>query len=225
LIGLPIGGLRQRRHGEDLALVEAGERGIDHVLGLHLDLAGQMSGRRAGDVPELGGRGARQHRLDPDVLFLQLVLQRVRQRQHEGLAAAVDAVEQLRLHADHRGDVDDGAAAARDESRHRGIGQAHQRIDIERDHVAHLVDFGCEPRRGGADAGIVHQHADAGIVAQNGFDPRHVTALAEVGGNDLDRSACLRRETLGEPVEALAVTCDEDQIVATPCEPVRIAVA
>ncbi|MFN5672762.1 SDR family NAD(P)-dependent oxidoreductase, partial [Bradyrhizobium sp.] len=55
-----------------------GERGIDHVLGLHHDLAGQMSDRRAGDVPELGGRGARQHRLDPDVLVLQLVLQRVR---------------------------------------------------------------------------------------------------------------------------------------------------
>ena len=62
----------------------------------------------------------------------------------------------LSLTWDHR--VIDGAAAARDESRHRGIGQAHQRIDIERDHVAHLVDVGCEQRRGGADAGIVHQH-------------------------------------------------------------------
>ena len=45
--------------------------------------AGQLMDRQAGDVPELGRGRARQHGLNAHALVGELVLQRLRQRQHE----------------------------------------------------------------------------------------------------------------------------------------------
>ena len=126
---------------------------------------GRFSHRHAGHVPEIGGGGARQHGLHAHALVGQFVLQRLREREHEGLAAAVHAVEQFRRDGDDRGDVDDRAVAARDERRRGRIGQSREDIDVERDHALHVADVGLQQRRGRTDAGVVDQQGDAGVAA------------------------------------------------------------
>src|SRR3546814_11793710 len=62
------------------------------------------------------------------------------EREDEGLAAAVHAIEDLGPDRDDRRDVDDSAGPARHEAGCRGVGQTRERGDIERDHLLHGVD-------------------------------------------------------------------------------------
>jgi hypothetical protein len=78
--------------------------------------------------------------LDPHAFLAELVPQRLAESQHEGLGAAVDAVERLRRDRYNRGDVDDRPAAPRHKSRRGSVGKPGQRGDIELDHRFHLVD-------------------------------------------------------------------------------------
>src|SRR5262249_2073964 len=50
LVFVPVGLVAQRRKGDDLALVETGERGVDHVVGRHHDRGGKLMQRLAGTV-------------------------------------------------------------------------------------------------------------------------------------------------------------------------------
>ena len=129
-------------------------------------------------------------------LSAELMLQRLAERQHERFAAAIDAVERLGRDRHDRGDIDDGAAAARDEAGHRGVGQPGERADIEADHLIHLLDVGIEQRRRGADAGIVHQQRDARVGAQRRLDPGQIRLVVEVGCDRLDRPAGLAFQAL-----------------------------
>src|SRR6266508_1929021 len=86
--------------------------------------------------------GAGKDRLSANALVSEFVDERMIERQHECLGATVDPVQSLRRDRYDRRNVDDRAAAAADESRHRGIGQAGRRGDIKTDHLLHLVDIG-----------------------------------------------------------------------------------
>jgi hypothetical protein len=181
-----------------------------------------MLDRRAGDVPELGRRRARQHRVDAHALVGQLVLQALAEGQDEGLAAPVDAVEDFRPHRHDRGDVDQGPATARHEARNGGVGQAGQDVDVQRQHPAHVLDIGLQQRRGGADAGVVDQGGDALVVAQHLLHPGEVGAIGQVGGQDLDLAARLGGDPAGHGVQPRAVAGDQDQVVAALGQPVGI---
>ena len=76
--GVPIGKLRQRWQSHEFALVQPGERCIDHVLRRHHDVVRQISDRHARKVPELGYRGTRQDGLDTDALVGELVMQELK---------------------------------------------------------------------------------------------------------------------------------------------------
>src|SRR6266850_3525472 len=85
-----------------LTLVEADQRGIDHIFRRHDDRCGQVLEGQAGLVPELGRGRARQHGLDSDALCREFVLQRMAERKNVGFARAVDTVERLGRDAHHR---------------------------------------------------------------------------------------------------------------------------
>ena len=73
-----------------------------------------------------------------------------------------------------------------------------------------------------ATPGIVDQHRDAGVGAQQCFDALEIGLVVEIGCDDLDGSAGLVGETLCQIVEALAIARHQDQIVAAPGEAVGI---
>lgn len=64
---LPELHIAQGGDGGGLALIQSGQRRIDHIGRVHHDLAGEMFNRQAAQRPEIGARGARQHRLRPDM--------------------------------------------------------------------------------------------------------------------------------------------------------------
>src|ERR1700722_8786338 len=86
------------------------------------------------------------------------------------LRGAVYAVQVLHGDGHRRGDVDDGALAARHEGRSGGVGQASEGGDVQIDHRLHLVDVSLQDRGDGAGAGVVDQHGDVRILAKNSFD-------------------------------------------------------
>jgi len=61
---------------------------------------------------------------NPHALLSQLMLQRLAEWQHERFAAAIDAVELSGEIATIDRDIDDGAAAARNEAGHGCVGQS-----------------------------------------------------------------------------------------------------
>ena len=135
---------------------------------------------------------------------------------HEGLGAAVDAVEQeLRRQRDGRGDVDDRALAARDEAGHRGIGEPHQGGDVDVDHLLHQIDVGLPGRHGRADAGIVDEQRDAGVGPEDGLDPREVRHISEVGGDHLDRTSGAVGNSRRQCVEPSPLAGDKDEVIAS----------
>ncbi len=78
----------------------------------HDDRCGQVLPRQAGDFPNVGRGRGRQHPLDADAFIGELVLQRMAERNDEGLGRPVDAVERLGGDAHHRRDVDSGLLIA-----------------------------------------------------------------------------------------------------------------
>ena len=84
-----------------LRLADPGQRGVDHVGGIHHDLFRQVFDRQAAIGPEVGAGGAGQHGLGPHALVRQFVVERGGEGLHEGLGAAIDAVKQFGRHGDH----------------------------------------------------------------------------------------------------------------------------
>ena len=64
------------------------------------------------------------------------------------------------------------------------------------------------------DASVVDQDADAGIVAQSGFNGSQVAALGEVGRKNVDGNAGVVALALGQCVQPPLVARDQYQIVA-----------
>ena len=132
-------------------------------------------------------------------------------------------VEQLRRDGDDRGDVDDRAGPARDEAWGYGVRQPGHRADVERDHVAHLIHVGHDQRAGGPDAGVVHQHCDAGICAENVLGPEGARPLSVRSATIVSTALPVVSLSLGgESAKPVAVSGDEDQVVAPPGKPVCI---
>ena len=190
VIGIPFLAGMQRGDGDRLATLEAQQRRIHQVLGAHHDARIQVLHRSPADGPEIGGGGARQDGLHLHAGGGQFVPQRLAERQHEGLAAAIDAVQQFRRDGHDGRDVDDRAPAARHEGRRHGIGQPHRRGHVQIDHAGHLLHVALQQRRMRADAGVIHQQRDAGVFAQQILHPRQRGAVAQVGRQHLDRAAC-----------------------------------
>ena len=65
----------KRWDGDDLALIQTGERSIDQVVRRHDDFRRKIVHRQPGHVPELRGCGAGQDGLDPHALLGQLMLE------------------------------------------------------------------------------------------------------------------------------------------------------
>jgi hypothetical protein len=60
-----------------------------------------------------------------------------------------------------------------------------------------LVDVGRQQRGCGRDTGIVDQHRDAGVGAQQCFDPAKIGLVVEVRRDDANRSARLLVKAAG----------------------------
>ena len=54
-IGAPVGGVRKRRDGDELALIEANEGRVDQVVHGHHHLARHLLGRAHGGIKEIRG--------------------------------------------------------------------------------------------------------------------------------------------------------------------------
>src|SRR5690606_6533243 len=104
-ISLPIAHIRQGWDCDELALIEAGKRGVHHLLGGHHDLAWQVFDRRAGDAPKFGRCHTRHNDMNANVLLRQLLLERPAEGKYEGLGPTIDAVEYLRRYANDRRDI------------------------------------------------------------------------------------------------------------------------
>ena len=221
-VGSPIRCVRKRGDGDELALIEAGKRGVDQIVRLHDDLARQIVERAARHVPEVGRGRAGQDGLDAHVLVGQFLVKRLAQGEHEGFRRAIDAVQDFRRDGDHRADVDDRAAAAGDERRSRGIGEPRQRRDVEVDHLLHGVDVGLQKRLERADTRIVDQHRDAGIGGEDRLDSLQIRLVVEVGGDGFDGAAGRAGDAVGHLVQPRLVARDEDEVVAAACQPVGI---
>jgi hypothetical protein len=141
-------------------------------------------------------------------------MQRLAQRQHISLAAAVHAVQQFRLERDDRRDVDDGAIAARHQSRRGGAGQAGQRGDVHVDQRVQFFRRRIDQRFDGAEAGVIDQHGDAAVAGQTLLDAAQVGAHAEVGGDGLDPAAGLASNRAASG-QLGGVARHQDQVVAT----------
>ncbi|ENN86522.1 hypothetical protein RHSP_08955 [Rhizobium freirei PRF 81] len=222
LIGCKQLRILKRRDRREFAFGKACKRSVDHVFRRHDDLAGEVFDGRAGDAPEFGGRRARQHDLDADVLIGKLMLQRLAESEHEGFRSAINAVQNLGRDRHDGGDIDDGATAAGDETGHDGIGQPHHRGHVDIDHFLHLVGVGLEQRRRTAEAGIVDEHGDAPVFLQHLFDFGEIVFAAKVGGQRLDGAAGLIGQPACQRLQPLAIAGDENEIVALLCQPMRI---
>src|SRR5882757_6427598 len=102
---LPVGSFGQRGNGDELTLIERGERSVDHLLGSHDDLGRQVVDRKTGTVPELGAGGAGENCLYLDTLAAYLVMKRLGEIDHIGFGAAIGAVEQLRCESNDGSDI------------------------------------------------------------------------------------------------------------------------
>ena len=113
----PIAQVGQRRDGDQFALVQTCEGSIDHLLSRHDDLCGKIMDGQLGAVPKLSAGGPGQNSLHLDTLVLDLVMEGLREIDHECFGAAVDAVEQFGAEGDDGSDVDDEPFGALQETR------------------------------------------------------------------------------------------------------------
>ncbi len=116
----------------------------------------------------------------------------------------------------------DRAPAALDETWRRGIGQARQRTDVQRDHLLHLLGVGCQQRASRADAGIVDKGGDAGVGLQHVRDAGEIRLVAEIRRDDLDRATGLVGEALGQFIETGLIAGHEDQVIAPACQAIGV---
>ena len=95
----------------------------------------------------------------PDAL--QLMVQRLGEGEHIGLAGIIDRHVRARLEGRGRGDVEDRARAALAHHRQDKMAELGQRADVEVDHLAELAERPVRETAAEAEAGIVDQSADA----------------------------------------------------------------
>lgn len=222
LVGVPFVTRMQRRDRHEFAALEADQRRVDQVGRRHHDFLRQMLERQAGRLPEIGGGRAGQHGLHLHALVGEFVVQRLAEREHERLRAAVHAVQRFRRDRDDRRNIDHRTAAAGDEAGHRRVGEARERRHVQVDHPGHRVDVAVEQRRVRADARIVHEQRDARILLQLRLDGGEGRAVVEVGVDDLDAALRVVRDAIGEGGQPVAVAGDQDQVVTAAREAVRV---
>ncbi|MNT78327.1 hypothetical protein D3C72_2175520 [compost metagenome] len=63
---IPFAGIRQRRNGDELSLVQTRERRVDHFIRFHDHVRRNLASVDTGAFPDLGARHAWQHRLNLD---------------------------------------------------------------------------------------------------------------------------------------------------------------
>jgi hypothetical protein len=79
---------------------------------------------------------------------------------------------------------------------------------------SNLVDVRFQQRANGADAGIVDQRGDPGVIMQQAFDPAKIGLVVEVCRNRLDLPAGRFGKTFCECIKTALVARHEDQVVA-----------
>ncbi|MNV47980.1 hypothetical protein D3C71_1398660 [compost metagenome] len=173
-----------------------------------------MLDRQATESPEIGPCRAGQHGLGADAAVRKFVVERSGKRLNESLCPSIDAVEQFGRDRNNRGDIDHRAAAARYETGHCRIGQAHQGGHVEAHHSFHAVDITFHQRRVGADTSIVDQRRDAGIRAQHILDAGKIGRVGQIGCKHSDRTVRLVRDRRGKRLKLVPVAGNEDQVVA-----------
>ncbi len=80
-------------------------------------------------------------------------------------------------------------------------------------------------RRDRADAGIVHQHGQAGVLPQRGFDACEILMLGEIGREDFNRAAGVITDPCSQRVKTTSIARDDSQVVAATRQPFRISSA
>ena len=172
---------------------------------------GTLFGSNDAVALELGLReSGREHR-HRDTRALQLLVHRLRERQHEGLRGRVGRVVRRRLEAGQRRDVQDRAPAAR----HHAAGGRVREPDHGEHVQADLAVFGVEvelveiPER--TEAGVVDQRVDVGGAR---FDAREIGRFDQVGGEHLAMVPVLGFELLRQCIESSLVARDEHEVVA-----------
>jgi hypothetical protein len=155
--------------------------------------------------------------------LLPIVAQRLAESEHESLGSTVHGVEHLGRQRHDRRDVDDGALAAIDEGARRRMAEPREGSDVEIDHALHGVEAGLQRRRVQAHAGIVHQHADAGVGLQQVLDAPQVRCIFEVGRHGLDDRRGFRLEARGQRIEPISIARHQDEVVAAARQAVRVS--
>ena len=182
LVGFEVSGVGQCRDGGELALIEAGERGVDHVFRGHDPL-----GREVGvDVyarllPQRSCSGAGQHYLDGDSLVCKLILQSGAEILHEGFAAAVNAVQQLGREGYDGADVDDEALGVLRKVGSRRDSEPRKGRYVELNDLFEVVRVGVQKLAGGGDAGIVDKRCDRAVGGQAVRDAPDVGGDGKIG--------------------------------------------
>ncbi|MNF79694.1 hypothetical protein D3C84_619120 [compost metagenome] len=150
------------------------------------------------------------------------MVQRLAQAQHKCLGPAVHAVEDFRRNRDDRGDVDHGSGATGDEAWHNRVGQAHQRGDVEGDHVFHVIHRAAQQRHHGADPGVVDQQCNAGVVTQNAFNPAQIGPVFQVGGDHFHGTPGFVAQVIGQGVQFGLAAGDQNQVIPLTGETVGV---
>jgi hypothetical protein len=115
-------------------------------------------------------RKRRRDGVDPDASRGQLDRQRPGQVDDGALGRVVDGRARVPTEAGDRGDVDDAPAPV-DEVRQCGLGDEHDRLDVDRHHLPPLGDPHIGERHGAGDASVVDEHIETPEGLHGGRDP------------------------------------------------------
>ncbi len=105
------------------------------------------------------------------------------------------------------------------------MGQAQHAGGVERDQLRQVIDVLGHEAAANVAAGVVHQNADGGIVAQFGINRLQAGIAGQVGGQKLHRNAGLRLEFSGIRLQLFNRTRHQHEIVPALCEPLGIGSA
>ena len=121
-----------------------------------------------------------------------------------------------------RGDIDDCPGSAGDKGRSSSKGQAGEDIDVERDHVAHLVDLRAEQRCCASDPCVIDQHRDPRISVQCLFDRRDTGWVGEVSCKHVDLAPGPFDHLTSDNFQTPPVSRNQNKVMAAVCQPIGI---
>ncbi|CAI8753878.1 hypothetical protein EMIT0P44_160093 [Pseudomonas sp. IT-P44] len=219
---IPVGGIRQRRNGDQFSLVQPRQRCIDHLARFHDHVRRDLACVNTGTLPDFGARHAWQHRLYFDPGAIQLGIQRLGQAQHISLAGTVSGVEALGEQRHHRGDVDDRTPAGFCKTGGRRRSQARDRRYVQLNQTFQLIQISVGQQAICRDTRVIQQQTDTRIAAKALLKFQHIILLREIRFQHLDLNTMLSAQLARRGLKTLFVTCNQQQIKTARCQALSV---